>query len=64
MTMPIPRCNPDLVSTKITRATKSQLEFIKSQYRAQGLALARGDYYALAPLVQVEFDRLLNLLAQ
>ena len=60
--MPIPRCNPDLVSTKVTRTTKSQLEFIKSQYRAQGLALAKGDYYALAPLVQAEFDRLRNLL--
>lgn len=62
--MPIPRCNPDLVSTKITRNTKTQLEFIKCQYRAQGLDLAKGDYYALAHLVSAEFDRLVTILSR
>jgi hypothetical protein len=62
--MAIPRCNPELVSTKISRTTKDQLQFIKSQYRALGLDQAKGDYYALAPLVQVEFDRLVALLTQ
>ena len=54
----MPKPNNDLVSTKITRVTKNQLAFIKSQSQHP----SQGDYAALAPLVQVEFDRLRQLL--
>ena len=50
--------NNDLVSTKITRACKQKLEFIKSQYLASDTKLATGDYTALAHLVEQEYDRL------
>lgn len=53
----MPKTNPDLISTKILRKTKNQLEFIKAAYRVQGHEAAKGDAYAIAHLVEQEFQR-------
>jgi hypothetical protein len=53
----MPKPSNDLVSTKITRETKNQLEFIKSQYRLATPAQGKGDYAALAHLVELEYER-------
>lgn len=53
----MPKANNDLVSTKITRDTKDKLEFIKSQYRLTTPSQGKGDYAALAYLVEQEYER-------
>ena len=54
----MPKPSNDLVSTKITRLCKQQVEFIKSQYMVSAPDLATGDYTALAHLVDLEYERL------
>ena len=60
----MPKPNNDLVSTKITRSTKQQLQFVKAQYLFEKSPLAISDYNALAHLVQQEYDRVVQMMME
>lgn len=56
--------NNDLVCTRITAATKGQLEFIKSIYGldAKTKQYSKSDYAALEQLIVTEYSRCMKLM--